>query len=165
MEGNPLAVALHLVGPPTMLHPATNALIPSPYAGRVFEATIVLSDKFPFAFPADVLWKLTPEGKSTLFHPLVGSDGSAAGGAAGAGLSGAPMCTAGFQEGWGPASSLAMAGGLASKIYDALVQPCLPQAPNQEALGLLTGPAANVEEYVRRARAACAGLPAAEAGH
>ena len=164
VEGNPLAVTLHLTGPPDIVDAATGASTASPYAGRVFEATILVDDKCPFNFPVDILWKVDAHGKSTLVHPLVNSAGVA--GAAG-GAGGASMCTMGFRNGWGAASMLCADDGpgaaacLARKLWEALRQPAADEAVNQEVGGLLVGAHRNFAEFCKRAKEACASLPAA----
>ena len=153
VEGNPLAVTLSLTGPADILDPITGQFVPSPYAGRTFEATILVNDKFPFEFPVDIVWKLDAQGRSTLVHPLVSQGGA--------------MCILGFRNGWGPASMLCADAGagaeacLARKLWEALRQPAVDEAPNAEVAGLLVGAQANFAEFCRRAKEAAASLPAA----
>lgn len=90
-----------------------------------------------------MLWRLGPDGKSTLYHPLVGEGGE--------------TCRNLWAPHWGATSSLA--GGLGGLIRSAMAQPTAEAAVNEGAMALLQGASKNVAGYCAAAKAAAASLP------
>ena len=92
---------------------------------------------------SDMLWRLGPDGKSTLYHPLVGEGGETT----------AYL----WLPHWGAISSLAATlGGL---IRTAMAQPAAEVAVNLEPMALLQGASKNVAGYCAAAKNAAASLP------
>ena len=86
VEGEQLSFTLFIDGPDELVAPGDSAAVASPFKGKVFECVVKVAPEYPHVAPTDVLWKLGPGGKSTLFHPVrrrVGRDCSS-------GLSSAP---------------------------------------------------------------------------
>jgi hypothetical protein len=94
--------------------------------------------------PTDVIWKLGPKGKSTVFHTLVDSDTGS-------------LCHNCWKLTWGATMTLQQ---LAATLMQALAQPDCKEPTNADAANLLT---TNVADFCARAREAAAGCPAAPA--
>ena len=142
VEGEPLSFVLYIDGPDELVAPGESTPVASPYKGKCFECLVKVPAEYPHLAPTDVLWKLGPSGKSTLFHPLVGDGGE--------------TCHNLWKPTWGATSTL---GKLGTTLRAAMAQPTAEAAVNPDAMALLQGAGKNLGSFCATAKAAAASLP------